>query len=647
MTGPRIGGLLTVVTQAVCGGLSLRHYAALPLVEARPWPADAPARGVSVIVPARNEEATLGRLLASLGAQDYPDLEVVVVDDRSTDRTARIARGFHGVRLVEGTEPPPGWTGKAHACAQGAAAATGDWLLFVDADTAYAPTAVSSAVAYATERRLDFLSLFLQQECGSFWERLLLPYAYALYFTGVDAARVSSPDYPLQALANGQFMLFRRQTYQAVGGHGAVRSSVIDDVEMALVLKRQGVAMAIGHGEALGRVRMYQGLASLWEGFVKNSFSFVRVNPRGAPAVVGGTIAVGGALPLLWRSWRDAAMPEANPKAGGNAIRWRGAVAPVTAAVGCALPAALLAPWYRRFGVAAGYALLHPLAFVVFQSIALTSGWRTLTQRGVTWKGRTYGATRRRYYRLPRRQLAELGLDMVTNGRRLLADDGARLMASLPNPPRVEGDEHIPVEGPFCIAANHYQRWGLWIGWEGGLLAAEVARRRPRNNDLRLVVIANSQLTLLGRSFTVPGTALLYERVARVWGMVPLPGGPGEAAGRARALRRLMSLALPRDGGEGQPIGLFPEGELGSVDGLRPALPGVGAFFLLLGRRGVPALPAAMWEDDQGLVARFGPPLVVTAEGSGPEADRAAARQVMRRIAALLPESLQGDGASE
>jgi hypothetical protein len=119
--------------------------------------------------------------------------------------------------------------------------------------------------------------------------------------------------------------------------------------------------------------------------------------------------------------------------------------------------------------------------------------------------------------------------------------------------------------------------------------------------------------------------------------MVTVPMTPGETVGRALALRRLMTLALPRDGGAGEPIGVFPEGERGGVDGLRPALPGIGRFFALLGRHCVPVVPAALFEDEGGLVARFGAPLYVHAVRDGE-----ASAQVMRRIAALLPERLRG-----
>lgn len=626
-----LAGLLIVAAQVLCGRLSLRHYDHLHDIEPRSWSAgdQDPAPLVSVIVPARNEERNLDRLLASLRGQDYPAVETIVVDDRSTDRTVEVVRRFPAVHLVQGTPPPAGWTGKAHACAQGAAVARGEWLLFVDADTAFAPGAVGSAVTYAQEKGSGFLSLFLQQECASFWERLLLPYAYAQYFAGVPVARINTPGRP-EALANGQFMLFRRPIYDAVGGHRAVRASIVDDVEMALVLKRRGVSMMMARGEQLGSVRMYDSLRALWEGFAKNSFSFVRISPRGAPAVVGGSLALGASLPLILRAL-----------VGG---RW---TARVVALAGYAIPAAFLAPWYRRFGVSRRYALAHPLAYAVFQAIVFVSGWRTLGRRGVTWKGRTYDAghssTWRPYYHVPRRQVIELGLDIMWGRRRLLANDGQHLIACMRRPPRVEGAEHIPLRGTFCLAANHYQRWGLWIGWEGGIMAAQVAARRADHHDLHLLVIGESRVgPLLGRSWAVPGTAWIYRRVAALWGMVAMPVAPEAARERARALRRLLALALPRNGDAGDPIGLFPEGEQGNAGGLREALPGMGIFFSLLGRRGVPVLPAVMFEDEQGLVVRFGEPLLVRATERGATTDHTLATTVMQRIAALLPEDLRG-----
>ena len=137
----------------------------------------------AVVIPARNEAQRIGPLLESLQCLDYTAVEVLVVDDMSEDETADVARRA-GARVLTLDHLPPGWTGKCHACWQGAQHSSGEWLLFTDADTVHAPASLTVALAAATNRRADMVSFLCRQQCLSFWERLILPYAYALYFAG-------------------------------------------------------------------------------------------------------------------------------------------------------------------------------------------------------------------------------------------------------------------------------------------------------------------------------------------------------------------------------------------------------------------------------------------------------------------------------
>jgi chlorobactene glucosyltransferase len=367
-----------------CGALSLAHFRALPEIRARVAAGSPNPSGgdgwplVSIVVPARNEEANLPRLLRSLIALDYPSIEVIVVDDASTDATGAVAERYAAdteglIRVIHTDGPKPGWTGKTWACWQGAQVAHGTWLLFADADTEQRSGSLRAALQVAREAGASALSLFARQECITFWERLLLSFAYQQYFVGVRPRRLRATKGP--ALANGQYLLVARQAYEAAGGHAAVAASIIDDVALARALKRMGYPVLACRGDSLVRVRMYTGLAALAEGFRKNSFPFLRAQ------------GVAGALVVL-----STACNAAVPAAVVISALIRSPVALAGALLAYAVQVAALAPWERAFGVRMRYAWLAPLAATVFMLIALSSALRVIAGRSVRWKGRRYSA---------------------------------------------------------------------------------------------------------------------------------------------------------------------------------------------------------------------------------------------------------------
>lgn len=356
---PNLTTGVIVIAEALCGWAASRHYHALPVLPDEGGPVEG---DVAIVIPARDEADRLPALLASLALLDYPEYEIVVVDDESTDRTAEIAAEM-GARVIPAGFLPAGWTGKAHACQVGADATRGRWLLFTDADTVHSPRSLRLAVGVATETDSALVSLLARQSCRSFWEQILLPYAYALYFVG--ARRLNKPGGP--AVANGQYMLFRRADYNRAGGHYAVRGNIIEDVGMARLLASRGGRVTLLRGENYLTVRMYPRLAELWEGFAKNAFRFTAVSPAtGIPTAAGGLIFLAGATRL--------------PGTSG----WPSRLALL------AMSAAALRPWYARFGAPSVMALLAPLAAVTFQLIALDSIRRTLLPGGATWKRRRY-----------------------------------------------------------------------------------------------------------------------------------------------------------------------------------------------------------------------------------------------------------------
>lgn len=335
-----------------------RHYQALPLL----GQGIAGSCGtVSIVVPARNERDRLPALLRSLQRLDYADREVLVVDDGSTDGTGDIAEEL-GARVLRIDGPKAGWTGKSFACWTGAQSARGEWLLFTDADTEHGPHSLGRALALAEATPAGMVSLLAAQQCKTFWERLLLPYTYALYFVG--ARKVNLPGG--SAVANGQYMLFRRETYERIGGHCAVRASLIEDVALARVAARHSERVVLARAESDISVRMYDSLSTLWEGFGKNATRFVSSSPRsGVQTVVAALI------------WSAGIFLAARRHSG------------VCAAAQLLTPAVCMVPWEKRFGVPRRYALLQPLAAAVFQLIALDSMRRTVF-RSTMWKGRRY-----------------------------------------------------------------------------------------------------------------------------------------------------------------------------------------------------------------------------------------------------------------
>jgi hypothetical protein len=224
---------------------------------------------VSVIVPARNEEACLGACLESLVEQTGVGFEIILVNDASTDRTREIAQSFPLVRVVEADIPPSGWTGKNNAMAAGARVARGDWLLFTDADTVHLPGSTARAAAEAKQHGAVLLSYSPEQEVQSFWERAVMPVIFAELAVTYQPSWVSDPRSPAAA-ANGQYILITREAYDAIGGHAAVSSSLLEDVALAKAVKASGRKIFFRFGGDAVRTRMYRSFAQLREGWTKN-----------------------------------------------------------------------------------------------------------------------------------------------------------------------------------------------------------------------------------------------------------------------------------------------------------------------------------------------------------------------------------------
>jgi glycosyltransferase involved in cell wall biosynthesis len=236
-------------------------------------PATPPVPGrpaVSVIVPARNEEACLGACLQSILAQSGVAFEIIVVDDHSIDRTREIAQSFGSaeVRVIEAGPLPAGWTGKNNAVTAGSRAARGQWLLFTDADTIHLPGSLARTLEEAKRQGAALLSYSPEQIVKSFWEKAIMPVIFADLAVSYRPSQVSDPNFP--AAANGQYILITREAYDSVGGHAAIAGNLLEDVALARAVKRSGRRIFFRYGGDAVRTRMYRSFAQLREGWTKN-----------------------------------------------------------------------------------------------------------------------------------------------------------------------------------------------------------------------------------------------------------------------------------------------------------------------------------------------------------------------------------------
>ena len=231
---------------------------------------------VSVLIPARNEERSIGPCLDSLISQAYPSFEVLVLDDGSDDRTADIVRGCCArsdpIRLIPGEPLPDGWYGKAFACDQLGGQAQGDILIFTDADTVHAPTMIRAVIG-AIATGADVVTAFPEQAMGSISERLAVSFMLFTVWAFLPVGRVWSDPSPRFAAANGQLLACTRAAYTRVGGHAAVRRSILDDVDLARRAKQLGLHVRLTDGVGTVRTRMYRGFAEVWRGFSKNALA--------------------------------------------------------------------------------------------------------------------------------------------------------------------------------------------------------------------------------------------------------------------------------------------------------------------------------------------------------------------------------------
>ena len=368
--------------------IALAAYLLIKVRLPRPLPmvgtTDSAARSVSIVVPARNEERSIRSCVESICASDYPDFEVIVVDDRSDDATLELARAIppdraRSIVVVEGQELPDGWMGKPWACAQGARAASGDLLLFTDADTVHAPELLRRAVAGMAEDDGDAVTLLGRQIMETFWERLVQTHMMAaIMFRFPNPGKPRPPERWRDTIANGQFMLFDRGAYDEIGGHEAVRGEVVEDQRLAQILCRSGKRLTVRGAEDVLATRMYRSLGETIEGWSKNLSLAARqaVPPWAAALVMPVGIMVSIFIWILPPVVVVLSLAGVAPSTWGVACAWITAVSALVWS---------LTGW--RLGAPVWTGLFYPLAAGVVNFIFLRS-W----MRGgrVEWKGREY-----------------------------------------------------------------------------------------------------------------------------------------------------------------------------------------------------------------------------------------------------------------
>lgn len=335
---------------------------------------------ISILVPARNEESNIGACLDSLRKQDYPNYEVLVLDDDSSDNTAAIvneaASSDSRVRLLRGKPLPEGWAGKTFACHQLAEQARGSWLLFTDADTVHAPSVLSDSLAYAYNNKLSLLSGLPLQRTVSLSQKVVIPAFYFVIMSCFPLWWLQSRKKPKPGLTIGQFLFVSTRDYREIGGHEAVKSRIIEDVCLGFEMVRHGKRQAAVDLSHEVSCRMYTGIGELWQGFTKWTYSISCFSVWGLVLLILAGIAL-FLSPFILIAWHVC-----SPLTG---LFWFAVILADAAAI--LLMRALID---HRFGNSEVYSLSHPAAVSFMMLSGAYATYKHFRGSGVAWKRRAY-----------------------------------------------------------------------------------------------------------------------------------------------------------------------------------------------------------------------------------------------------------------
>jgi cellulose synthase/poly-beta-1,6-N-acetylglucosamine synthase-like glycosyltransferase len=378
----------------------------MPPLRSDMFPHDvAPLPAVSFIVAGKDEEENIGACLASMMGQDYPRLQVIAADDRSSDATGaimdRLAAGSDRLTVIHVTELRAGWLGKNNAMRMAVERADGDWLCFTDADcTQVSSRSLRVAMNYALQEGVDYLSVLPTHDAQTFWEAVVQPACSGILLIWFNPLYVNDPT-KKAAYANGAFMLMRRDCYEAIGRHDAVRGEFNEDMHMARLAKAAGRRLRVVSNDDLYTVRMYGTLASTWAGWSRIFYGCFGTLRRLTAAMVAVTIASllpwitlfasGAVLISDWAARSGAA--QGHTPIDASAANWR--LLALLSGATCMIQASVMLRFYRLNHAPALYGLLYPIGAVIGLG-ALANAIRRLRQRAtITWRGTTYSANTR------------------------------------------------------------------------------------------------------------------------------------------------------------------------------------------------------------------------------------------------------------
>jgi hopene-associated glycosyltransferase HpnB len=345
---------------------------------------------VSIIVAARNEQDALPAALESMLTLDYPDYEIVLVDDDSRDRTGAIADEWAGkpagrgrLKVIHNRELPPDWYGKVHALHLAASAAAGEWILATDADLVFHPSILRVAMSCAREHGVQFLSVVPEFEFGSFWEKVVLP-AFTFLICSLYPLRLVNDPKSSRAMAVGAFILMKREDLNALGGYARLRKVVIEDLRLAELFKRHGRRIYLAASRGLFHTRMYSSGGEMFEGLSRSAFEGTGFS---VSRILGGVFLANllGVFPwvaLFIRILCDLRL-------GGPALHDPSLF---VALMACAVASLVYLPFTRHSRIRVLYLFALPLAALFYSCVSINSALASIIGRGVPWKGRHYRA---------------------------------------------------------------------------------------------------------------------------------------------------------------------------------------------------------------------------------------------------------------
>ena len=327
---------------------------------------------VSVLIPARNEELNITNCLSSVLNQSYIDLEVIVLNDGSTDKTSELLKSFTDTRLkiINGLPLEQGWVGKNFACHQLQKSATGSYLLFVDADTVLHKSCVASAVKFAEENSTDLLSVMPNELSETFWEKLVIPMLYFAVTVFLPFPMIERSAKKQYAMGNGQFMFFKREFYDKIGGHESLKSKIVEDVWLARRVKEFKGKLIFANASSLITCRMYRNLGEVWGGFSKNLFAGLSFSEAGLAFTVLTYLILFVMPPLLLLT-------------GFMELSF------INFAI-VSIPIIMRLLQAFKFNQPLLFSFLNPLSALFIVAVALNSFRLIRFGNGASWKGREY-----------------------------------------------------------------------------------------------------------------------------------------------------------------------------------------------------------------------------------------------------------------